>query len=70
MVLRWWDNLDGKVVVGTLPDTPDMQHQVWRETLAGCLAFEATEGHLDLREAIVIFLFDAVGALSAFCNGS
>ena len=70
MVLRWWDNLDGKVVVGTLPDTPDMQIQVRRETLGGYLAFEATERLLDLSGATIIFRNDAVGALSAFRKGS
>jgi len=70
MVLRWWDNLVGKVVVGTLPDTPDMQHQVRRETYAGCLAFEAAETLLDLHDATVILRNDATGALSAFRKGS
>ena len=41
MVLRWWDNREGKVVVGTLPPSLDMEHQVRREMLGGCLAFEA-----------------------------
>jgi len=70
MVLRWWDNIDGKIVVGTLPDIPDMAHQVRRETLAGCLAFEAAESILDLREATVILRNDAVGALTALRKGS
>ena len=30
MVLRSWDNPASKVVMGTLPDSPDMQHQVRR----------------------------------------
>ncbi len=38
-VVRWWDNLDGKVIAGSLPDSEDMQHQVRRETLGGVLAF-------------------------------
>ena len=39
MVLRLWDNSDG--IIGTLPDTEDMRHQVRRETLAGVLSIEA-----------------------------
>ena len=70
MVLRWKGNLEGKVVVGTLPDTPDMLIQVRREALGGCLAFEAAERLLDLRDATVIFRNDATGALSAFRKGS
>ena len=69
MVLLWCDNLEGKVVVGSLPDTPDMLHQVRRETLAGCLAFEAAENILDLRDATIILRNDAVGALTAFRKG-
>jgi len=65
MVLRWWDNLVGEVVVGTLPDTFDMQHQVRRKTYAGCLAFGAAETLLDLHDATVIPRNDATGALSA-----
>ena len=34
MVLRWWANCDGKTIVGTLTDSPDMQHQIRRETQA------------------------------------
>ena len=70
MVLRWWDNRDGKIVVGSLPDSPDMQHQIRREMRAGCLAFEAAERLLDLREATVIFRNDALVALSAMRKGS
>ena len=70
MVLRWWDNREGKVVVGTLPPSSDMEHQVRREMLGGCLAFEATERLLDLRQATVIFRNDALGALSAMRKGS
>ena len=70
MVLRWWDNLHGKVVVGSLPSSPDTEHQVRREMLAGCLAFEAAERLLDLRGATVIFRNDAVGALTAMRKGS
>jgi len=40
-VVRWWDNKEGKVIVGPLPDTPGMQHQVRREALGGVLCFEA-----------------------------
>ena len=31
MTLRWWANQEGKVIVGSLPDTEDMSHQVRRE---------------------------------------
>jgi len=70
MVLRSWDNPAGKVVVGTLPDSPDMQHQVRREACGGCLAFEAAAQLVDLHGATVIFRNDAVGALTAFRKGS
>ncbi len=42
MVLSWWANIDGKVIIGTLPDSVDMRHQVRREALAGVLALEAS----------------------------
>ncbi len=42
MVLRWWTNQEGKVIIGTLPDSDDMRHQVLRETFAGVLALELT----------------------------
>ncbi len=48
MVLRWWDNRVGKVIIGTLPDSEDMRHQVRRETLAGTLALEAAALEADL----------------------
>jgi hypothetical protein len=35
MVLRWWDNRAGKVIIRPLPDTEHMSHQVRREPLAG-----------------------------------
>jgi hypothetical protein len=70
MVLRSRDNLTGTVVVGTLPDSPDMAHQVRREALAGCLALEAAARSLDLHDATVIFRNDALGALTAFRKGS
>ncbi len=70
MVLRWWDNRHGKVVVSTLPCTSDMEHQVRSDMLAGCLAFEAAERLLDLSGATVIFRNDAVGALTAMRKGS
>jgi hypothetical protein len=37
-VLWWWDNRTGKVIIGTLPDSGNMQHQVRREALGGILA--------------------------------
>ncbi len=70
MVLRWWANRDGKTIVGTLPDSPDMQHQIRREAQAGVLALEAASTELDLTEAVVIMHNDALGALSAFRKGS
>jgi hypothetical protein len=59
MVLRWWDNREGKVIGGTLPNSDDMRNQVRRETLAGVLSIEAASRH-----------DDAVGALSALRIGS
>jgi hypothetical protein len=70
MVLRWWDNRDGKVFVGTLPDSDDMRHQVRRETLAGILSLEAASLEINLCDATVILRNDAIGALSALCKGS
>jgi hypothetical protein len=70
MVLRWWDNKDGKVIVGSLPDSEDMQHQVRREALAGVLSLESAARELDLSEAVVILRNDAVGALAALRKGS
>ena len=70
MVLRWWDNRDGKVIVGTLPDTEDMRHQVRREALAGVLSLDAAALEIDLSGATVILRNDAVGALSALRKGS
>jgi hypothetical protein len=69
MVLRWWDNLHGKVVIGTLPCTADMEHQVRREMLTGCLAFEEAERLLDLGSATVFSRNDAISALTAICKG-
>ena len=68
-VIRWWACPDGKVVVGTLPGTDDMKHQVRREALGGVLAFEAATRLLDLAGAWVIMRNDAVGALSALRKG-
>jgi hypothetical protein len=70
MVLRWWANREGKVIIGTLPDSDDMRHQVRRETLAGVLAQEAAALEIDLSEATVILRNDAVGALTALRKGS
>ena len=70
MVLRWWNNRAGKVVIGTLPDSEDMRHQVRRETLAGTLALEAAALEVDLSDAVVILRNDAVGALTALRKGS
>jgi hypothetical protein len=69
-VLRSWDNLSGRVIVGSLPDTPDMAFQVRRETLAGVLALEAAARIIDLSGAVVLLRNDAVGALSALRKGS
>jgi hypothetical protein len=70
MTLRWWANQEGKVIVGSLPDTEDMSHQVRRETLAGTLALEAAALEVDLADAWVIMRNDAVGALAALRKGS
>ena len=70
LLLRWWDNREGKVVVGSLPDSDDMQHQVRREAHAGTLALEAAARELDLSGAVVIMRNDAVGALAALRKGS
>jgi hypothetical protein len=70
MVLRWWANREGKVIIGTLPDSDDMRHQVRREALAGVLAFDAAALELDLSDAVVILRNDAAGALAAFKKGS
>ncbi len=51
MVLRWWANSTGKVIVGTLRDSDDMLHQVRREALGGDLAFEAAAREIDLADA-------------------
>ena len=40
-ILRWWTNRDGKIIVGTLPDSDDVHLQVRRETLTGVLPIEA-----------------------------
>jgi hypothetical protein len=69
-VVRWWDNLDGKVIVGSLPDSEDMQHQVRRETLCGDLAFEAASREHVLSYAWIVMRNDAVGALSGSVGSS
>jgi hypothetical protein len=69
MVLRWWANPDGKVIVGSLPDSDDMQHQVRREALGGTLAFDAASRELDMTDAWVVMRNDAVGALAALRKG-
>jgi hypothetical protein len=68
-VLRWWACPDGKVIVGSLPDSDDMQHQVRREALGGILAFDAATREVDLTEAWIVMRNDAVGALSALRKG-
>jgi hypothetical protein len=70
LLLRWWDNKDGKVIIGSLPDSNDMMHQVRREALAGVLSLEAAAREIDLLDATIIFRNDAVGALSALRKGS
>ena len=69
MVLRWWDCKDGSVIVGTLPESEHMAHQVRRETMAGVLALEAAARVVDLTGATVILRNDAVGALTALRKG-
>ena len=68
--LRLWANRDGKVIIGSLPESDDMRHQVRRETLAGTLALEAAAREVDLADAWVIYRNDAVGALTALRKGS
>jgi hypothetical protein len=70
LLLRWWDRKDGKVIIGSLPDSDDMMHQVRSETLAGVLSLEAAAREVDLHDATVIFRYEAVGALSALRKGS
>ncbi len=70
MVHSWWDNRAGKVIIGSLPDSEDMRHQVRRETLAGTLALEAAALEVDLSDAVVVLRNDAVGALTALRKGS
>ncbi len=67
-VVRLCDNLDCKVIVGSLRDSEDMQHQVPRETLGGVLAFESASRELVLSDWVVM-RNDAVGALSALQKG-
>ena len=62
-------NPEGKVVVGTLPGTEDMPHQVRRETLGGILALEAATRELNLSYSWVIMRNDAVAALSTRRKG-
>ncbi len=69
MSLCWSANREGKVIVGSLPDTEDMSHQVRRETLAGTLTLEAAALEVDLADAWVIMRNDAVGALTALRKG-
>jgi hypothetical protein len=70
LVLRWWANRAGKVIVGTLPPSADMLHQVRRETLSGVLSLEAAALEVDLSGAVVILRNDAIGALTALRKGS
>jgi hypothetical protein len=60
---------DGKVIIGSPPDSDDMMHQVRRKTLAGVLFLEAVAREVDLHDATVIFRNDAVGALSTLRKG-
>ncbi len=59
----------GKVIVGSLQDSEDMQHQPRRETLGCVLAFEAASRELDLSDTWVIMRNDCVTALSALRKG-
>ncbi len=61
---------DGKVIVGTLPDTEDMQHQPRRETLGGVLAFEAASRELDLADTWVIMRTTASPPSQPFGRGA
>jgi hypothetical protein len=70
LVLRWWANRTGKVIVGTLPSSADMLHQVQRETLFGVLSLEAAALEVDLSGAVVTLRNDAICALTALRKGS
>lgn len=69
-IIRWWDNFEGELVVGTFGPDDDVSAQVHREARGGCLALEAAATTLDLHGAVVIFRNDAVGALAALRKGS
>lgn len=69
-IIRWWDNFEGVLVVGTFGPDDDLSAQVHREARGGCLALEAAATTLDLHGAVVILRNDAVGALAALRKGS
>jgi hypothetical protein len=60
---------EGKVIVGSLPSSEDMQHQVRRETLGRVLALEAAARELDLSYSWVLMSNDCVAALAALRKG-
>jgi hypothetical protein len=69
-LIRWWNNLDGIVIVGHLPSNDDMLHQVRREAEAAVLAFTASAKIVDLHLATCILRNDARGALSSLRKGN
>ena len=69
-LIRWWNNIYGVIIVGHLPDTDDMQHQVRREAEAIYLAFTASSRLVDLHSATCILRNDARGALASLRKGN
>ena len=64
-LVRWWNNIDGAIIVSHLPDTEDMLHQVRREAEAAYLALEASTRLVDLHSATCTIHNDACGALAS-----
>ena len=69
-LVRWWSNIEGVVIVGHLPSSEDMQHQVRREAEAAPLAFDAASRLLNFRSSTCIIRNDARGALSSLRKGN
>ncbi len=69
-LLRGWDNKTGKVVIGSLPDLDDMQHQDLHDTLSCVLSLEAAAREIDLDDATIILHNNVVCALAALRRGS
>ena len=69
-LVRWWSNIYAVVIVGHLPLSEDMQHQVRREAEAASLAFDATSRLLNLRSTTCFIRNHARGALSSLWKGN